>query len=135
MIYHFFLADNIKNNNNSNSKQNKIKNNKMNEATIIIQKIWRKIKIEKYLINNFMEEDFELKKMLINDYLQISKIRNNKIIDIFYSIINNCKLIYNNIEDIDKIFDKIQKVIQRKLTINEENLLYKEYINKVICNK
>ena len=129
-----FLANNIKNNNN-NSKQNKTKDNKMNEAATKIQKKWRQIKIEKYLINNFMEEDFELKKMLINDYLLKSKIRNNKIIDIFYNIINNYKLIYNNIEDIDKIFDKIQKVIQRKLTINEENLLYKEYINKVICKK
>ena len=128
-----FLANNIKNNNNTNKNKNKY--NKINEAAIKIQKKWRKIKIEKYLINNFMEEDYELKKMLLNDYIQKSKVRNNKIIDIFYNIINNCKLIYNNIEDIDKIFDIIQKVIQRNLTINDENLLYKEYINKVICNK
>ena len=128
-----FLSNNIKNT--YNTKQNKIKDNKMNVAAVKIQRKWRKIKIEKYLINNFMEEDYELKKMLINDYIQKSKIRNNKIMETFYNIINNCKLIYNNIEDIDKIFDKIQKVIQRKLTINEENLLYKEYINKVICKK
>ena len=131
--YSIFLANNIKNN---NIKPNIITNdNKINDAASKIQRKWRKLKVEKYLINNFMEEDSELKKMILNEIMEKSKIENNKILDIFNNVIDNCKLINNNIEDNNNIFSKIQNVIKRKLTINEENLLYKEYINKVIGNK
>ena len=131
--YSLFLAKNI-NTNNLESKENNI-NDKKVMATIIIQRKWRKQKIEKYLTNNFIEEETELKKMLINNIIQKKKFINNQIIDIFKIIINKSKLFDNNLDDLDKIFYQIQKIIKRNLTINEKNLLYKEYINKVICNK
>ena len=131
--YSLFLAKNI-NTNNLESKENNI-NDKKIMSTIIIQRKWRKQKIEKYLTNNFIEEETELKKMLINNIIQKPNFINNQIIDIFKTIINKSKLFDNNSDDLDKIFYQIQKIIKRNLTINEKNLLYKEYINKVICNK
>ena len=131
--YSLFLANNISNNFISPNKTNNDNNNV--KAAIKIQRKWRKIKIEKHLINNFKEEDSELKKMLMNNIIQKPNFKNNKIIDTFKNIINNCKLFDNNNEDIEKLFYQIQKIIQRKLNINEKNLIYKEYINKNICNK
>ena len=138
--YSLFLLKNINNNNdNINQQQNNIpnnnNNNKLLSAVIKIQRKWRKIKLEKYLINNFMEEDCELRKMLISNVMEKNNLDNSNIIDIFNSIIKNCKLVDNGVDDICKIFGQIEKVIQRNLTINEENLIYKEYINKIICKK
>ena len=137
--YSLFLLKNINNNNdNINQQQNNIPNNNNNKllsAVIKIQRKWRKIKLEKYLINNFMEEDCELRKMLISNAMEKNNLDNSNIIDIFNSIIKNCKLVDNGVDDICKIFGQIEKVIQRNLTINEENLIYKEYINKIICKK
>ena len=138
--YSLFLLKNINNNNdNINQQQNNIpnnnNNNKLLSAVIKIQRKWRKIKLEKYLINNFMEEDCELRKMLISNAMEKNNLDNSNIIDIFNSIIKNCKLVDNGVDDICKIFGQIEKVIQRNLTINEENLIYKEYINKIICKK
>ena len=136
--YSLFLLKNINNNNdNINQQQNNIpnNNNKLLSAVIKIQRKWRKIKLEKYLINNFMEEDCELRKMLISNVMEKNNLDNSNIIDIFNTIIKNCKLVDNGVDDICKIFGQIEKVIQRNLTINEENLIYKEYINKIICKK
>ncbi len=136
--YSLFLLKNINNNNdNINQQQNNIpnNNNKLLSAVIKIQRKWRKIKLEKYLINNFMEEDCELRKMLISNVMEKNNLDNSNIIDIFNTIIKNCKLVDNGVDDICKIFGQIEKVIKRNLTINEENLIYKEYINKIICKK
>ena len=136
--YSLFLLKNINNNNdNINQQQNNIpnNNNKLLSAVIKIQRKWRKIKLEKYLINNFMEEDCELRKMLISNVMEKNNLDNSNIIDIFNTIIKNCKLVDNGVDDICKIFGQLEKVIQRNLTINEENLIYKEYINKIICKK
>ena len=136
--YSLFLLKNINNNNdNINQQQNNIpnNNNKLLSAVIKIQRKWRKIKLEKYLINNFMEEDCELRKMLISNVMEKNNLDNSNIIDIFNTIIKNCRLVDNGVDDICKIFGQIEKVIKRNLTINEENLIYKEYINKIICKK
>jgi hypothetical protein len=136
--YSLFLLKNIKNNHINKNKNQKIINNSNNKiilAVIKIQRKWRKIKLEKYLINNFLEEGNELRKMLINNLMEKTKFENSNILDIFNCLINNCKLINNNVEDINKIFELIRKLIQRNLTINEENIIYKEYINEVIYKK
>ena len=136
--YSLFLLNYIKNNHlNKNKKQNILtnSNNKIILAVIKIQRKWRKIKLENYLINNFLEEGNELRKMLITNLMEKIKFENNNILDIFNCLINNCKLINNNIEDIDIIFDLIRKLIRRNLTVNEENVIYKEYINEVIYKK
>ena len=136
--YSLFLLKNIKNNHINKNKKLKIitsSNNKIILAVIKIQRKWRKIKLEKYLINNFLEEGSELRKMLINNLMEKTKFENSNILDIFNCLINNCKLINNNVEDINIIFELIRKLIQRNLTINEKNIIYKEYINEVIYKK
>ena len=134
--FSLFLANNINTNNfKSNDIIVKINDNEKNNAAIKIQRKWRKTKIEKYLINNFIEEDAELKNMIIKDILENTEGKDNNIIDILNIINNNYKLICNKCEDINQFFYNIQKIIQRKLTLKEENILYKEYINKFVCNK
>ena len=57
--YSLFLLKNIKNNHINKNKNQKIINNSNNKiilAVIKIQRKWRKIKLEKYLIINFLEE-------------------------------------------------------------------------------
>ena len=126
----------IDNKEDKTNKENKPNNDdKIIKATIIIQRRWRKSKIEKYLINNFIEEEDELRKMMLNNMIDKSKNKEIKIIDIFNNVINSFKQIYKNIDEVEKVFYYIQKIIQRKLNIYEKNLLYKEYINKIIYNK
>ena len=131
--YSSFLASNITTD--YTSKDNNLEKDKMLNAAIKIQRKWRKKKFETYLINNFGEENEELKKMLINEGIQNSKNKDDNNIELINNIINNYYLIYNNIEDIDKMFFNIQAIIQRKLTVNEKNILYKDYINKIIFKK
>ena len=130
-----------KENNNAKDKEDD-KDKKSNEsidkvtnAAIVIQRRWRKSKIEKYFINNFIEEENELRKMLLNKIIANPKCKNIKVNDIFNSVINNFKMVYKNADEVEKIFYYIQKIIQRKLNVYEKNLLYKEYINKIIYNK
>ena len=130
--YSLFLTNNI--NINCVPKNEEISDDKKIYASIIIQRSWRKSIIEKYFINNFIEENEELRKMLLNDIIQKHQYKNIKIIDNFNNFINNIKLEYNDIEEIDNSFYNIQKLIQKKLTIYEKNLLYKKYINNIIYN-
>ena len=132
--------DDKENKENKDKEDDKDKKNNENidktaNAAIVIQRRWRKSKIEKYFINNFIEEEDELRKMLLNKIIDNPKCKNIKIIDIFNSVINNFKLVYKNADEVEKIFYYIQKIIQRKLNVYEKNLLYKEYINKIIYNK
>jgi len=118
------------------NKENKVNDdNKIIKAAIIIQRRWRKSKIDKYLINNFIEEEDELRKMLLNNLMEKPKSKDIKIIEIFNNVINSFKMVYKNIDEVEKVFYYIQKIIQRKLSVYEKNLLYKEYINKIIYNK
>ena len=127
------ISDNKEDKNNKENNDNN--NGKILKATIIIQRRWRKSKIDKYLINNFIEEEDELRKMLLNNMMDKPKSKDIKIIDIFNSVISSFKTIYKNIDEVEKVFYYIQKIIQRKLNVYEKNLLYKEYINKIIYNK
>jgi hypothetical protein len=127
------LSDNKEDKTNKENKPNN--NDKIIKAAIIIQRRWRKSKIDKYLINNFIEEEDELRKMMLNNMIDKSKNKEIKIIDIFNNVINSFKQIYKNIDEVEKVFYYIQKIIQRKLNVYEKNLLYKEYINKIIYNK
>ena len=125
----------VKDKEDDKDKKNNENIDKTANAAIVIQRRWRKSKIDKYFINNFIEEEDELRKMLLNKIIYNPKCKNIKIIDIFNSVINNFKLVYKNVDEVEKIFYYIQKIIQRKLNVYERNLLYKEYINKIIYNK
>jgi hypothetical protein len=128
-----FLANNIKTD--YSFTGNNLENNEMTNAALKIQRKWRKKKFDNYLKNNINEENNELKKMYVNDIVEKMKTKNNTITEIVDEIINNYNIIYNNIEEADKMFYQIQKIIQRKLTIEEKNDLYKYYINKIISKK
>ena len=137
--YSLFLTNNIKTKQNFQKKANKIVNKDKNISAVIkIQTKWRQKKIQDHLNlnnNNDNEEEVELKKMLINNIVDKMKNKSNKVTDIFTDVINNCKLINQNFLDIKEIIYTVQKCIQRSLTINEKNILYKEYINRYIFNK
>ena len=115
---------------------NKIKSEyrmKKNEESPIkkIQRVWRHKRIKSYTKN----ENEELKKMVYNNFLMKSGYKIRRLLEIFHSLITNFKECHNNCDDIDKIFLKLQKIINRNLTADEKNLLYKEYINSVIYCK
>ena len=96
-----------------------------------IQRVWRHKRIKSYTKN----ENEELKKMVYNNFLMKSGYKIRRLLEIFHSLITNFKECHNNCDDIDKIFLKLQKIINRNLTADEKNLLYKEYINSVIYCK
>lgn len=73
--------------------------------------------------------------MVYNNFLMKSGYKIRRLLEIFHSLITNFKECHNNCDDIDKIFLKLQKIINRNLTADEKNLLYKEYINSVIYCK
>ena len=96
-----------------------------------IQRKWRKRKIEKFLKKNKKSETEELKKMIVNKYIQKSGFKVKKILGLFNTIVENFDNI-NKQPDINELFYQIQKLAHNKLTEYERNLLYKEFINSVI---
>ena len=112
---------------------NKIKNEDIKEkiqedAIKKIQRIWRQKRIQNYTHN----EDEELKKMVYNNFLMKSGYKIRKLLEIFHNLISTFKECHNNCDNIDKVFFELKKIINRDLTDNEKNILYKEYINSVI---
>ena len=96
-----------------------------------IQRKWRKRKIDKFLKKNKKSETEELKKMVVNKYIQKSGFKVKKILGLFNTIVENFDII-NKQPDINEMFYQIQKLTHNKLTEYEKNLLYKEFINSVI---
>ena len=96
-----------------------------------IQRKWRKRKIDKFLKKNKKSETEELKKMVVNKYIQKSGFKVKKILGLFNTIVENFDNI-NKQPDINEMFYQIQKLTHNKLTEYEKNLLYKEFINSVI---
>ncbi len=134
--FSIFLANNIKIDYTDYSFTDKsLQNDKKIKAALKIQRKWRKKKFDDFLKKNTFEENEELKKICINKVVKKIKSKNSPTVEIIDDIINNYKLIYNNIEEVDKVFYHIQKIIQRALTIKEKNTLYKYYINKIIIKK
>ena len=110
--------------------------------TKIIQRFWRKKKIKKYLegLKNDNEEK-ELKKMIINNYIEKSGVKTKRILGLFHNTLENFCLIDTNVRyssndnNIFKSLYYVQKLIMKDLTSFEKNELYKDYINKVIYKK
>ena len=92
----------------------------------IIQRNWRKYKIKKLLGKN--EEIHELKKIVVNKYINKAGYKMKKIIGLFNSMIEDFKEIKNS-DEINKMFYYIKHLIKRDLTSYEKNLIYKEFIN------
>ena len=132
----------------SNFLVNKINLNYPNEKDIIcddfinktkiIQRNWRKIKVEKYLEKKKYDQEKEMKKMVINNYIEKSGFQIKKFLGTFHNLIEQFTLLenkdnFNIVEnDINKCFFYMKKIINKKLNNYEKNELYKDYINKVI---
>jgi hypothetical protein len=98
----------------------------------IIQRFWRKYKIKQILGNN--DEIHELKKNVIDKYMNKAGYKIKKIIGLFNSIVEDFNDIKNS-DDINRMFYYIQNLLKRDLTIYEKNVLYKELINNFMCLK
>ena len=132
----------------SNFLVNKINLNYPNEKDIIcddfinktkiIQRNWRKIKVEKYLEKKKYDQEKEMKKMVINNYIEKSGFQIKKFLGTFHNLIEQFTFLenkdnFNIVEnDINKCFFYMKKIINKKLNNYEKNELYKDYINKVI---
>ena len=106
--------------------------------TKIIQRNWRKLKVIKYLENKKFDERNEMKKMIINSYIEKTGYQIKKFFGTFHNLIEQFTLLDNNnnfniIENnINKSFYFMKKIITKNLSSYEKNELYRDYINKVI---
>jgi len=106
--------------------------------TKIIQRNWRKLKVMKYLEKNKFEEGKEIKKMVINNYIEKAGYKIKKFFGLFHNLIEQFTLLDNindfnlNENNINKCFYFVQKIITNNLSSFEKNELYRNYINKVI---
>ena len=107
-----------------------------------IQRFWRKRKIKNYLKQKRVLKKNEIKRMIVNNYIEKSGYKTKKVLGLFHSLLENFLLNINdekskiNSNDINKTFYFIQKLILKEdLTLFEENELYKDYINNIIYKK
>ena len=123
---------------NTYPKETELVNDDLVNRTNIIQRNWRKIKIEKFLEKKKLTEEYELKKMVMNNYIEKAGYQTKKFFGIFHNLIeqftfmeekNNVNTKENNL---NKSFNLVNKIMKNNLTNCEKNKLYKDYINKVI---
>ena len=123
---------------NTYPKETELVNDDFVNKTNIIQRNWRKIKIEKFLEKKKLTEEYELKKMVMNNYIEKAGYQTKKFFGIFHNLIeqftfmeekNNVNTKENNL---NKSFNLVNKIMRNNLTNCEKNKLYKDYINKVI---
>ena len=123
---------------NTYPKETELVNDDLVNKTNIIQRNWRKIKIEKFLEKKKLTEEYELKKMVMNNYIEKAGYQTKKFFGIFHNLIeqftfmeekNNVNTKENNL---NKRFYLVNKIMKNNLTNCEKNKLYKDYINKVI---
>ena len=127
--YSKFLVNNIKIDYPIN---NDIIQDKFVNEIKLIQRFWRRRKIKKFIKNN--DENFELKKFIVNDYMIQSGYKSKKITGLFNKMVENFGNISAYDNDLNEMFYNIGKIINKNLANNEKNLLYKDYINKIIYN-
>ena len=129
--YSKFLADKI--NINYPNESDIICDDFINK-TKIIQRNWRKIKIKKYMEINKYEEEKEIKKMVMNNYINKAGFKIKKFFGLFHNLVEQFSLLDCDIleNDINKCFYYMKKIIINKLSNYEKSELYKDYINKII---
>ena len=125
-IYSKFLVEQI---NIDFPRENDVNFDKMVNSAKKIQRMWRKKRIGKFLGNK--NEDYELKKMVLNKYIKKTGFKVKKIIGLFNTLVEDFNNI-GNTQEMEEMFYNIQQIIKRKLTPYEKNNLYKEYINSII---
>ena len=100
----------------------------------IIQRKWRKKKINNYMEKNKKNEKEELKRMVVNNYIQKSGFKIKKILGMFNTIVENFDNV-NKQNDINEMLYQVKKLSNGNLTNYEKNMLYKNFINSVIYLK
>ena len=104
--------------------------------TKIIQRNWRKLKVEKFLEKNKLDKEKEIKNMIINNYIEKAGYKIKKFFGLFHNLIEQFILLDNkdcfDINNINKCFNFLAKIITNNLSNYEKNELYRDYINKVI---
>ena len=106
---------------------------KVVNSTKIIQRMWRKIKITKFLGKN-NNETHEIKKMIISDYIQKSGFKVKKITGLFNAMAEAFSYISNE-SPTNEMLNSIIKLMKKTLTPYEKNILYKKYMNRVVLAK
>jgi hypothetical protein len=100
----------------------------------IIQRYWRKKKVTKFLKKK-NTESHELKKMVVNNYIQRGGYKVKKIIGLFNSLVENFATLSYYDNDLNEMFHYTAKIINNNLTKYEQHLLYKNYINNIVLEK
>ena len=83
---------------------------------------------------NKKNEKEELKRMVVNKYIQKSGYKIKKILGLFNTVVENFDNV-NKQNDINEMLYQIKKLTNGNLTNYEQNMLYKEFINSVIYLK
>ena len=100
----------------------------------IIQRYWRNKTIKKYL-GKHNKENHELKKMVVNNYIKKSGYKVKKIIGLYNSLVEDFENLSYYDNDLNEMFHYTKQIINNSLTKYEKNLLYKDFINKIILGK
>lgn len=131
--YSKYLSSNISIDYPEQSDIDHSKLDKVVNSTKIIQRAWRKAKIKKFIgkKNNI---NHELKKMVLNDYITRAGFKAKRILGLFNSTVESFVLLCND-NDANETLNTITKIIKGTNTECEKNILYKEYINKIILCK
>ena len=136
--YSKFLITKINFNNYPQETDIACDNDNLVNKTKIIQRNWRKIKVEKFLEDKKLIQENELKKMVMNNYIEKAGYQIKKFFGIFHNLIeqftfmekkNDSNIKENNL---NRSFYLVKKIMMNNLTNLEKNELYKDYINKVI---
>ncbi len=130
--YSKFLVSKIK----INSPEIQINHNDLDKvvnSAKIIQRRWRKKKVKKYLGEK--NETQELKKMIINNYIQKNGYKVKKVIGLFNSLVEDFENLCVTNKDMSNMIYYISKIVNNSLTNFEEHLLYKDFINNIILVK
>ena len=130
--YSKFLVSKIK----INSPEIQINHNDLDKvvnSAKIIQRRWRKKKVKNYLGEK--NETQELKKMIINNYIQKNGYKVKKVIGLFNSLVEDFENLCVTNKDMSNMIYYISKIVNKSLTNFEEHLLYKDFINNIILMK
>jgi len=130
--YSSFLIDKIlildENKNNDNNNENIINIDLKEKSAKIIQRKWRNNLIKKNIQNKGNTNiNYELRKMVVNDFIEKKK---NKIKNIIHEL-NNILNSYSILNIKKHFFKEIIKLI-KGINDQEKYYYYKDYINKII---
>lgn len=101
--------------------------------TKLIQRNWRQLKVKNYIERNKYNEQNEIKKMVMNNYVINAGYKLKKIFGLFHNLVEQFNILEKNEDfNINKCLYLTKKIITNNLNNFEKYELYKDYINKII---